>query len=443
MDDSFQAAMNGLVAADAARMSGRAFADARGSGVARRVRTRRTVRAAGVGGASAVAVGAVALGATYLPGHETTTPGVWPGGCTPTPIADVGAIWSVPAVPRAHVIDASEGKDKEAWYLYDDNLDMVVLQMVPTTFGLEVTFADGTRQLVQSESTIGPYVFEAPGGGWVTFDPTDTVHHAMWHADAPADPSPIRVEDAVAPPFAWQWTGCALEGPSAGVDANGSSEPNPSPDPSLSAAPVVASPFECGFAFDAESSDAPHLTVTATAWNTPRDGMSAGDNGVDASWSAVASDQSLSAVHGVVRATVGSDQPGYESLAPTLVNGMDPADPTRTTNTADSSIVGASFVDVRDGVVVGTMSVAGGDATRTASAILNDHQFASTLLTPQTAFKACADAAPSDGSVDVYFVAGAIVTGSRGSDVTAGPEYAWAWIGTFSSNGSSVSVPTN
>src|SRR5664279_2113607 len=67
MDSSFQAAMNDLVAADAARMSGRAFADARGTGVARRVRTRRRVRAAGMGGASAVAVGALAFGATNMP----------------------------------------------------------------------------------------------------------------------------------------------------------------------------------------------------------------------------------------------------------------------------------------------------------------------------------------------------------------------------------------
>jgi hypothetical protein len=62
MDNSFQAAMNDLVAADAARMSGRAFADARGAGLARRVRTRRTLHAAGMGGASTVAVGAIALG---------------------------------------------------------------------------------------------------------------------------------------------------------------------------------------------------------------------------------------------------------------------------------------------------------------------------------------------------------------------------------------------
>jgi len=67
MNNAIQDVMNDLVAADAARLSGRRFADARGGGIARRVRTRRTVRAAGVGGASAMAVGAVALGATNLP----------------------------------------------------------------------------------------------------------------------------------------------------------------------------------------------------------------------------------------------------------------------------------------------------------------------------------------------------------------------------------------
>ena len=67
MDHSIHDVMDSLVAADAARMSGRDFADARGAGLARKVRTRRTVRAAGVGGASAVAVGALAFGAMHMP----------------------------------------------------------------------------------------------------------------------------------------------------------------------------------------------------------------------------------------------------------------------------------------------------------------------------------------------------------------------------------------
>jgi hypothetical protein len=75
MDNSIHDVMNHLVAADAARMSGVRFADARGTGVARRVRTRRTVRAAGMGGASAVAVGALAVGATHVQWGALVLPG--------------------------------------------------------------------------------------------------------------------------------------------------------------------------------------------------------------------------------------------------------------------------------------------------------------------------------------------------------------------------------
>ena len=227
MDHSIHDVMNSLVAADAARMSGRDFADARGAGLARKVRTRRTVRAAGMGGASAVAVGALAFGAMHFPGRETMTPGVWPGGCTPTAVADIGAIWNVPAVPRAHVIDVSEGKDDGAWYLYDDNLEMVVLQMVPAAAGLEVTFADGSRELVMPRDA-APYVFAAPGGGYVTFDPTNSVHHAIWNLQAPADPSLTEVLPEVTPPFAFQWTGCGFGSSSAAPDPSLAANPSPS-----------------------------------------------------------------------------------------------------------------------------------------------------------------------------------------------------------------------
>jgi len=93
MDNSFGAAMAGLVIEDASRMSGARFADARGTGVVRRVRTRRRVRAAGMGGASAVAVGALAFGATHLPwGVLDAAPGIGGTDCvTPSPSDDAYA----------------------------------------------------------------------------------------------------------------------------------------------------------------------------------------------------------------------------------------------------------------------------------------------------------------------------------------------------------------
>lgn len=78
MSNSFHSAMNDLVMEDAGRMSGRDFAEARGVGVARRVRTRRTVRAASVGGASVVAVGALAVGATQVPWSPLAAPAAAP-----------------------------------------------------------------------------------------------------------------------------------------------------------------------------------------------------------------------------------------------------------------------------------------------------------------------------------------------------------------------------
>ncbi len=74
MSNPFHSALNDLVVRDAARMSGDDFAESRAGGIGRRVRTRRTVRAAGVGGASALAAGAVAVGVTQVPWGGTATP---------------------------------------------------------------------------------------------------------------------------------------------------------------------------------------------------------------------------------------------------------------------------------------------------------------------------------------------------------------------------------
>jgi hypothetical protein len=232
MGNTFHAVMSDLVAGDAARLSGQRFADVRGASIARRVRTRRTVKAAGVGGASVVAVGALAVGAINGPwGNGSLTPsGLWADGCTPTAVQDVDAIWENAVEPRAHVIDVSSEYEAETWYLYDDTLEMIVLLMAPGAEGLDVIFADGARELVIATGT-GVYEFEAPGGGWVTFDPADTVHHAIWHADEPTELSRTETLADVTPPFAFQWTGCGFGSPSGSADPNVSVGPSPSPDP--------------------------------------------------------------------------------------------------------------------------------------------------------------------------------------------------------------------
>ena len=97
MDLSIHDVMNDLVRADAARMSGRDFADARGPGVARRVRTRRTVRAAGIGGGTMLTAGALVVGALNLPwGATSTDPGATgASGCVEAPWPRVGPDGSI------------------------------------------------------------------------------------------------------------------------------------------------------------------------------------------------------------------------------------------------------------------------------------------------------------------------------------------------------------
>lgn len=96
MGTSWGSLMDDAVAADAARLSGREFADARGTGVARRVRTRRTVRAAGMGGASAVAVGALVLGATHMPwGALGAAPGIGVTECATRSLSDDAYVYEV------------------------------------------------------------------------------------------------------------------------------------------------------------------------------------------------------------------------------------------------------------------------------------------------------------------------------------------------------------
>jgi hypothetical protein len=60
MGNAFHEAMSDLVMEDATRMSGRDFSAARGAAVTRRVRTRRTVRAAGIGTLATASAGALA-----------------------------------------------------------------------------------------------------------------------------------------------------------------------------------------------------------------------------------------------------------------------------------------------------------------------------------------------------------------------------------------------
>ncbi len=430
MDNPFGSAMADALAADTARLSGRKFADARGAGVARGVRTRRTMRAAGVGGVSAVAAGAIAFGATHLPSTGGVVAPATGGECTPTALVDIDAMWTHAADPRAHVIDSSESFDTETWYLYDDTLEMVVLKMVPMDAGLEVTYADGKHAMV-APNEAGFFLFEAPGGGYVTFNPNDSAHHAIWNKETVVGPSDVNVLADVVPPFDFQWTGCGLGSPAASVDASPSVDPSPLPTEltvTVVTRPedVVAgqNPFQCGFVFPSDASETEKLYIEVIE-STSVEYM----NALLAEDPAYYGDSPPLAVGTAPVLTVTVRDLFLPSFGNVTSIGGSAFDPTTMEIVAPPSgftvIQGASFVAVVEGRVVGTMfDPYSPQAAPPLLLVGTGESFDEkiTLLNSETAFSSCPGIALGDDWT-AYAVAGDMALDSAGR--AYGPVYAW------------------
>ncbi len=216
----------------------------------------------------------------------------------------------------------------------------------------------------------------------------------------------------------------------------------PSPDPSRTAGPEGAvTPFECGFVFDTNASNAPHLAVTAWQSTTPGGSTSMGDNSVDSVWTDGLVDTSANAAHGVAEQSLGNRTPESE------VSGRDPGDPAvwaERGGPIDGTHAGVGFVSVRDDVVVGTqrLDFTAGPVPFAVTGI-DEGKFAASLSQPESAFVPCPGEEPSDVSVDVYFVVSAVTMKRGDPNPVAGPEYAWAHIGGFRSDVPSNYIPSN
>jgi hypothetical protein len=434
MDNSFGAAMAGLVIEDASRMSGVHFADARGAGVARRVRTRRRVRAAGMGGASAVAVGALAFGAMNMPWGATTVAGVASDDCATRSPSDGAYVYEVVVRQGVTPVDTIA--------LTDAVTGATFLTATLQPDGTYVfTDADGNPLRAAAEELPGSYWIigaQVPpdGGGAATRGAAEILVKSVSTADSAGLPSAVRsaLDDCYTP----------SPTPSSVPSATPSSDPIPSPEPSRPVAATVVtrpedvtSPFKCGFRFPTEASEAPHLTITGTAWTSSAGIGSVGDNNADSVWSDFVANGSGNAVHGMVRDSIGADQPGYRENHGIVLPGLDPADDAQMAliqgldyTAGATSGRGLTFVSVRDGMVVGTTDDrhAGSDA-----GALFDGQSTFFLPSPETAFLACPGETPSAGSVEVYFVAGVVGRTPAGGGTLVGPEYAWSRVATFNS----------
>ncbi|WP_062070438.1 hypothetical protein [Demequina sediminicola] len=159
------------------------FADTHHGTVRSRIRRRRTVRAAGIGSAAAVSVGAVALGVANLgPGHtEEAQPAS--GG---TPATSLTADASIDTQSPAPLNDSTMGDTQ--WYSAQDAATGEILSSLvpgdePNTAIL--TVADGSQFLLKANDA-GTYVFEDQIDG-------ETVWAEVTPDDLPGKPSNVQV----------------------------------------------------------------------------------------------------------------------------------------------------------------------------------------------------------------------------------------------------------
>jgi len=433
MDLSIQDVMNDLVREDAARMSGRDFADARGTGVARRVRTRRTVRAAGIGGGTMLTAGALVAAAINMPWETKAAPGTGGvgGGDCATP-------WPSP-YPYDVQKSYADYLPEEMWRITLSPPEEVVFMITPEDVGQTwlVTYPSGTTEVV-------PY----SGAGEVRVDAPDgpSILLSVRMVDGGTEMAVTAYSVTPGGPLIAPIGDCYAQG---ATPTPSSGTVRPSTDPSLAASTEqITSPFQCGFVFDTQSLDAAHLTVTATSVMKSTAVSSVGDNSVDPGWTALTAGGGVTAVHAVAHTSVGADQSGAESRVPIALGGQDPAASTNPTHFGNALVLGGAFVSVNDGVVVGIERTAGigestADVSPSAVTSLDNNQVAFTLQAPVTAFEPCPGAAQSAVSVDVYFVAGSVATVAKGSEIVAGPEYAWSFIATFRRDVPSNYYPSN
>jgi|GEM_PF-1233650 len=441
MNNSIHDAMNDLVAADAARMSGSSFADARGGGVARRVRTRRTVRAAGMGGASAVAVGAVAVGAMNVPwGVLGAAPGVGGSDCvttspsighirytvTPTEAEEIRATTDY-ALPTASGTDVAQW-----WYQFSPETGLPLVSVDHTNDGTWwVTIGSGEAQRVEPDET-GTVTIDLIAGRKTTSYRLESTLGNMSVAEkttiAVGEPSPSPSDDCYTP----------SPTPSSVVDPTPSSDPNRSPEPSR---PVIATvvtrpedvvagtnPFQCGFAFPTDIAGTDNLSIMGDEVNAPPK-----INARLAADSAPYTSDPPQALGAAPVTTITVTDRFAASIGEVSGMGTVAFDPTTIPNAAQPSgvaaVQSATFVAVVDGTVVGTIVDPFSPAN--APPVLQESLDTAfdlhvTLLNPDSAFTACPGVTLGNDWVP-YVVAGDTALDAAGASY--GPVFAWLKYG--------------
>lgn len=430
--NTLQERLGVAVEADAARFSGEEFADAWGGAVAGRVKRRRQVRAAAYSGGTMLAAGALVLGGTKLP---------WATLAGPASVGGVDCVTATPSVAAPVVLDsvsqsAPEGERFEvSSHQTDDRVDLMitdgVVEVVDGQSGVSVeSWSDGTHVVTfLSGARTGFYVTDQGDGSWVvtTWDESDGAPGRDFGSPVPSPTviagGPSASDDCLSP------------SPVASESAS------PSPVPSASALDLPeqqldleGSPFTVGFAFPFDEYGTDQLYIEDPVWLTPDEA-----NAAMRSMYQVPSDAPQAAGTDLVaRVTIADSLGGQAGFTGGVGGARDPelmldggASQASHSNPGAYFVQGASFVAVRDGVVVGTLAV--GEDPQPFPAMNYDialdrqnvdpsRDMWATLLNPDGAF-VDAGGQTLTGEYDLYAVAGSGVYDAQG--VYSGTFYVW------------------
>jgi len=412
------------------------FAEAYGRRVAGRVRRRRAVRAAGVGGGTMLTAGALVVGATHMPWGAlgaASGMGVGPSVDCVTPSPSTGEFaYSVR-------VETNQGPLGEVVYT-DNATGKVIFRGGPQSDGTFV-FTDGDGNSIPSTlDSSGAYLVGLPSGSatsgsttWFAVFPDDAASGEtrliLPSGSDSAAPAPSASDDCYTPnptPSPTPSRGSLVTGV---VDI-------PSTDPSLAAKPedvVVGNPFQCGFTFPTESSKANGLWIDGTKWMDGaaaaaaiREGFS--DPSQAPSIGSLPEAVPVVTVHFAGAITDSGLAVAFGTAEPSL--DRLPTDPMDSATDWVAS-EGTTYVGVVDGRVVATGTVPVDESRNAPPVYLDlrpyDDGSLLYLLNQGAALTSC-DANPVDfAQIDLVAVAGLIVKHPDGT--VDGPTYAWTPVG--------------
>jgi hypothetical protein len=430
--DTLQERLGVAVESDAVRFSGAEFAAGRGASVVGRVRRRRAARAAGYGGASVLAVGALAVGGARLPWGGFVGLDVGAADCVTvgasmgTDAAPVGADVVYSAVVEVEYGTATVRVPGRATAEDPEALTVAPRYIISYTIdgSVEVEAADGSRQ-VGDLTPDSPLHFTGADGRDVSvqLSPEGDVLSVRVEAQ-PGEALPIEASSAS--------TDCITPPPTPTASRSVESDPEPSWGGEIVAAPGAAvSPFQCGFVFPGPVGSTGVITIGEPRWLTA--------GGAEAAVRSLFGDPDS-----ISLALSGDDVPllVYSSIStwPGMNHGGEagPSDPAESdgamTFDVDGARVyggfvdGAQFVLEADDTVIATYSredVAAGGATQFIDSA-GDGDGTMYGLNLVDGFTACPNVDPATlADAQPVAVAG---TKSVEQETVAGPYYAWRYI---------------